>query len=311
MRPFSPQYIRRVHNTFKATAKQSTRVYSVSKPIKMSDDSKGELRIENNNINTREGVSLSESQKTLVGSVLDLFAGRPSLAKLQLWTDDAIFEDPITVAKGRKQYEPQWYGLQTAFSEIERLHHEVTSAGNPIEIDMKTRYVIKGINKEQTIASKINIFTEGDKITKVEDKWDGKLPESGIQNVSSVWQLINPFWWVRYAEGWAFWGWSFVWYTTPWMVSRCGSLVQSWLNFAPNMYLFFSRYLSLASSCADCDILCIRLSDVLTPTPSPRWSGCRQMRKRTRREGIDFWSVEQANGHPKEQRNQYIEHVSI
>jgi hypothetical protein len=143
-----------------------------------------DLKIENTNIQTASSVELSSSQKTLVGSVLDLFAGRPSLAKLQLWKDDAVFEDPITVARGREQYEPQWYGLQTAFSEIERLSHEVTSAGDPIEMDLKTRYVIKGINKEQTIQSKVLIFTEDDRITKVQDKWDGKLPEGGIQNVS-------------------------------------------------------------------------------------------------------------------------------
>ena len=179
----------------------------------------GELKIENTNINTGSGVTLSEHQKTLVGSVLDLFAGRPSLAKLQLWKDDAEFADPITIARGRKQFEPQWYGLQTAFSEIERLSHEVTSSGNPIEMDLKTRYVVKGIGKEQVIESKINIFTEGEKIAKVEDKWDGNLPDSSISNVSSLWLLLSPFWWVRYTEGWAFWVWSFCWETRVWRVS--------------------------------------------------------------------------------------------
>ncbi|MCJ1314493.1 hypothetical protein MMC25_008175 [Agyrium rufum] len=143
-----------------------------------------DLNIENTNIKTATGVTLDDHQKTLVGSVLDLFAGRPSLKKLQLWDDDATFEDPITVAAGRKKYEPQWYGLQTAFSEIERLHHEVTSAGNPIEMDMRTRYVVKGISKEQIIDSKIRIAydkTSG-KITKVEDKWDGQLPDSSFKN---------------------------------------------------------------------------------------------------------------------------------
>ncbi|CAF9912394.1 hypothetical protein IMSHALPRED_000304 [Imshaugia aleurites] len=142
-----------------------------------------DLNIENTNIKTASGVSLDEDKKTLVGCVLDLFAGRPSLKKLQLWADDAVFEDPITVAKGRERYEPQWYGLQAAFSEIERLHHEVTSSGNPITMDLRTRYVVKGIGKEQTIDSKINIFHEAGKITKVEDKWDGKLPDSSFQNV--------------------------------------------------------------------------------------------------------------------------------
>jgi len=142
------------------------------------------IPIETTNIKTAPGVELSSQQKTLVGSVLDLFAGKPSLEKLQLWTDEGVFEDPITVARGRKQYEAQWYGLQSAFSEIERLHHEVKSSGNPITMDLKTRYVIKGINKEQTISSVITIETtsDGSKIAKVQDKWDGELPDSSIKN---------------------------------------------------------------------------------------------------------------------------------
>ncbi|MDI1492035.1 MAG: hypothetical protein OHK93_003246 [Ramalina farinacea] len=140
--------------------------------------------IENTNIKTAPGVTVDETQKSLVGCVLDLFAGRPSLKKLQMWDDNAVFEDPITIAAGRAKYEPQWYGLQTAFSEIERLHHEVTSAGNPIEMDLKTRYVVKGINKEQTISSKITIAYDKDtsKITKVQDKWDGNLPDSSFKD---------------------------------------------------------------------------------------------------------------------------------
>ena len=151
-----------------------------------------------------------------------MFAGRPSLKKLQLWDDEGVFEDPITKAVGRKQYEPQWYGLQAAFSEIERLHHEVISGGNPITMDLRTRYVVKGIGKEQTIDSKINIFYDKatGKITKVEDKWDGKLPDSSIQNVS-IDQIMNPWWWLHYYESWLFWGWSFTWNTWVWQV--CGA----------------------------------------------------------------------------------------
>jgi len=142
------------------------------------------VSIENTNIKAAAGVELSSQQKTLVGSVLDLFAGRPSLEKLQLWADEAVFEDPITVARGRKQFEPQWYGLQTAFSEIERLSHQVTSSGNPMSMDLKTRYVVKGIGKEQTISSVVKIYTtaDGSKIEKVQDMWDGELPDSSFKN---------------------------------------------------------------------------------------------------------------------------------
>lgn len=114
-----------------------------------------------------------------------MFAGRPSLQKLALWRDDATFEDPITIAQGREKYQAQWYGLQSAFSEIERQHHSVKDAGNPILMDLKTRYVIKGIGKEQIVSSVVAIHLDGEgKIQKVEDKWDGKLPDGAIANVS-------------------------------------------------------------------------------------------------------------------------------
>ena len=115
----------------------------------------------------------------------------------------------------------QQYGLQQAFSKIERLSYQVTSAGNPITMDLKTKYTVKGLNKDTTVSSKVNIYTtpDGSKIEKVQDKWDGKLPDSSIADVSSVFQFLNPLWWVGYWIGWLWWLWSFVWWTTPWLVS--------------------------------------------------------------------------------------------
>ncbi|KAK3068268.1 hypothetical protein LTR53_014311, partial [Teratosphaeriaceae sp. CCFEE 6253] len=182
------------------------------------------------NIQTASGVELSESQRTIVGSVLDLFAGRPSLAKLQLWKDDAEFTDPLTIAKGRAQYEAQWYGLQTAFSEIERLGHEVKSNGNPIEMDLETRYVVKGLGTEKKISSKIQIWTDGDKIVKVADKslshtLTGVLREwiaaRGINRTGE--QLLRPRQPIAVApahRAWVFYLWNFTWETTLWRAFR-------------------------------------------------------------------------------------------
>jgi len=141
-----------------------------------------EYDVETTQINTAPGVELSESQKFLTGSVLDLFAGRPTVKKLSLWTDDAVFTDPLTIAEGRKQYSAQWYGLKAAFSDIKRLSCQVTSSGNPIEMDLKTLYKVKGLGTEQTIDSKIKIHYEGEKITKVEDRWNDQLPEGAFAN---------------------------------------------------------------------------------------------------------------------------------
>lgn len=111
MRPFAPQYLRQLNNSFPkrpifnhlATANKARTMANAS------PSDVGELKIENTNINTGPGVTLSEQQRTIVGSVLDLFAGRPSLAKLALWKDDAVFRDPIATANGRKEFAPQWY----------------------------------------------------------------------------------------------------------------------------------------------------------------------------------------------------------
>ena len=99
-------------------------------------------------------------------------------------------------------------------------------------MDMRTRYVVKGIGKEQTIDSKINIFYDKatGKITKLEDKWDGKLPDSSFTNVS-IDQLFNPWWYLHYAEGWAWWTWSFTWEMWWWQVcallgSKCDLICE-------------------------------------------------------------------------------------
>lgn len=182
IRPFTSQTCTQTLRTFAKPA--LCQVPRLSKAT-MSSSTLAKPNLETKDVQTAPGVSLSEQQSTIVASVLDLFAGRPSLPKLRLWRDDATFTDPLTIAQGRDKYSAQWYGLQAAFSEIERLNHQVKDAGNPILMDLRTRYVVKGIGKEQVIQSEVAIHLDGEgKIEKLEDKWDGKLPEGGIANVS-------------------------------------------------------------------------------------------------------------------------------
>jgi len=150
-----------------------------------------ELGIESmSDIQTAPGVELDTNQKVLVGSVLDLFAGKPTLKKLGLWSDNATFADPLTNATGRKQYSAQWYGLAAVFSSITRISHSVTSSTNPITMSLKTNYKLKGVGKETVIESVVEIWVgeggaqggEGEKgkIVKVLDKWNGSIPEGAF-----------------------------------------------------------------------------------------------------------------------------------
>lgn len=77
-------------------------------------------------------------------------------------------------------------GLAAAFSKIEILEHEVVDAGNPIVMNSRIKYVVKGLGTEKTMQSVVNIHTIGEegtmKISGVEDKWDGKIPDGPIAN---------------------------------------------------------------------------------------------------------------------------------
>ncbi|OLN86549.1 hypothetical protein CCHL11_08525 [Colletotrichum chlorophyti] len=137
--------------------------------------------IKNTNINEKPGVSLSQQQKVLVGSVLDLFEGNPTLKHLSLWSKSGTFQDNITVAEGFDKYAAQWYGLPALFNPIKIQSHTVTSAGNPIELNLKNSYTVKGIKAEQTMDSVVQIEVGDDgKITKVFDKWNNDLPDGAF-----------------------------------------------------------------------------------------------------------------------------------
>ena len=94
-------------------------------------------------------------------------------------------------------------------------------------MDLKTRYKVKGIGSEQVIESviKIHTDTQGERITKVEDRWNGNIPEGAFAKVG-LFQLLNPWWWWSRVGILLFWAWSFVWWTWPWEVG----FLPPWLD---------------------------------------------------------------------------------
>ncbi|KAI0599600.1 hypothetical protein F4775DRAFT_591386 [Biscogniauxia sp. FL1348] len=141
------------------------------------------IGIKNTLIRSAPGVHLTAHQKVLVGSVLDLFEASPTLRHLSLWSPDATFADPLTEARGRERYAAQWYGLAALFWPAAIQRHEVLSAGNPIEVAVSNRYVVRGLRTAHLIDSLVRIHVGDDsKITRVEDRWDDKeLPDGSVK----------------------------------------------------------------------------------------------------------------------------------
>nr|CAE76355.1 conserved hypothetical protein [Neurospora crassa] len=143
-----------------------------------------QLAVSNTLILEAPGVDLTPYNKILVGAVLDLFEGKPTLKHLSLWNPDATFVDPIATAQGYNQYAAQWYALAQVLSPVKIQSHEVVSSGNPIEIKLHNRYTLPPINKKQDIHSLVKIWVDDNgKIARVEDRWDGELPDGALNEV--------------------------------------------------------------------------------------------------------------------------------
>ncbi|KAL2689204.1 hypothetical protein Neosp_003256 [[Neocosmospora] mangrovei] len=152
------------------------------------------IGITNTDIRKAAGVQLTPHQEVLVGSVLDLFEGRPSLRHLSLWTPTATFQDPITNAVGFDKFAAQWYGLVALFSPITIQSHEVTSSGDPISLRLSNKYVLKGLGTEKVIDSVVDIHVGPDgRISRVEDKWNDKLPQGPIATATDMHVLDQAF----------------------------------------------------------------------------------------------------------------------
>jgi len=227
MRPFTPQTLHALHNSFKgistarshlhifsriSTAKTSTCEYPITAPLPEHMPIKPPANIpikhKHQHPPRRRALPRAENPRRRRPRPLR----QPSLAQKALPLDrrrrvrrpaqPSPKAGSSTKRIGRVNHHPQSlpqsspqlpaagvadHGLQTAFSEIEHLSHSVKSAGNPISLDLRTRYVVRGLKKEHAISSVVNIYTNSaGRIEKVEDKWDGNLPDSSITNVSAA-----------------------------------------------------------------------------------------------------------------------------
>lgn len=157
-----------------------------------------------------------------------LFEGNPTQKHLDLWKDDAVFADPLSVAEGRDRFAAQWYGLASLFSPIQIQSHRVVSGGNPIEVELTNKYVVASkvplaSGKEQVISSRVLIHTDDGKIARVEDKWDDDLPAGAVSQVGDILPLALLRGLARTGVAWGWWAFMNASWWRPFLVREgCG-----------------------------------------------------------------------------------------
>ncbi|KAH6867597.1 hypothetical protein B0T10DRAFT_370301, partial [Thelonectria olida] len=128
--------------------------------------------IHNVAINESPGVTLSDHERLLVGSILDLYEGKGSAKHLSLWSPRVYHACPGGILKGHRENLAIWYVHATWCESIQIQSHMVTSRMNPIRLNLSNKYIFKGIKMETTIDSEIQIHVDKDgKVERLEEHW--------------------------------------------------------------------------------------------------------------------------------------------
>ncbi|KAJ7273490.1 hypothetical protein B0H12DRAFT_1089645 [Mycena haematopus] len=92
------------------------------------------------------------------------------------WHPDAVFEDPLAMCKGFREYAAQWYAMPKLFTKSETVKTRLmssTSTPNRIVFAQTQRYKNRFMDK--TISSVVTVdLDETDKIIRLMEQWDGK-----------------------------------------------------------------------------------------------------------------------------------------
>ncbi|KAI5481333.1 hypothetical protein MNV49_004955 [Pseudohyphozyma bogoriensis] len=134
---------------------------------------------------TDHGIPLDGRRKQIVDDSMALFQSKPSLDIFKRgWREDAVFEDPISLATGFKQYSAsvsQWFGMPKAFPKSETLAWKVTkSEPGLLEYEQRQKYTFAGIGTTKEVPSLVHIELDSeDYITRFEDRWNGKPIPAG------------------------------------------------------------------------------------------------------------------------------------
>ncbi|KAL0949088.1 hypothetical protein HGRIS_009179 [Hohenbuehelia grisea] len=126
-------------------------------------------------------VDLKADHHRILADLKELYCCKPTVELLERsWHKDAIFEDPWAKCKGYSEYAAMWFALPKLFSKSETLSTRVmTSTVNPNQIMyfQKQEYTYRLFGRKKVVESIIVVeLDENDKITRLVDQREGKLP---------------------------------------------------------------------------------------------------------------------------------------
>lgn len=144
------------------------------------------------NVSTRQPTS---QEKTIIDEVLSLYQCKPSEQSYSHYRSDAVFHDPVSIAKGLDSIKSQFNGMPKLFERSDTKQCDVmdTGAKDAIVLNLTQHYVFKGgKTPEKTLNSKVTLKLDGKgMIEHHEEEWDhqpNKTGEDGFTGKIQEWR---------------------------------------------------------------------------------------------------------------------------
>lgn len=123
--------------------------------------------------------------KAILPHILNLYGGAAKPADFEIYAPDAVFEDPLMIAKGVPQIKSAFYSLGKLFSICKMVEYSVTEKetgpqSGEITIDNKQHY--KALGRDFDVVSLILLEVKDGKVLKHEDRWN-KKPNSKMTSI--------------------------------------------------------------------------------------------------------------------------------
>ncbi|RDW78714.1 uncharacterized protein DSM5745_05566 [Aspergillus mulundensis] len=124
-------------------------------------------------------ISISPERAEIQRHILSLYAGSASKDDMEVYTEQAIYDDPFSYCDTRYKIAGQWYGVPKLFSKSETIATEVTSSTeHELAWKQRRKYTLAGIHASKVADSLVSLKLQrsgpGEKVVYHKDMWNEK-----------------------------------------------------------------------------------------------------------------------------------------
>lgn len=141
-----------------------------------------------------KSLPLSPHRQEILRAITSFYSGSASESDMRIYSEDAVYDDPLSYCDSRYKIAGQWYGIPKLFKTFTTLSTEVVKS-SPAELVFKLRqeYVFQGGVAKKVVDSLVSLGLSGEEGKEVvkyhKDMWNDK--DYSHQGVGFLFKKMN------------------------------------------------------------------------------------------------------------------------